>query len=170
MKTGRETHKQTMLNAMTKVAWKMFAIPSAKQRKMHSTPVLAIESVGAIYSCWVQFVEVMRRITCWPSTTRRDSANPQLSRRGGRTFVATVALMQKNERQCEKLLTIDRRYLQAYHVSNSSIVSTRSHLTEIPRLEFFGERHLCDMADTGSGCGYLRVEYVVGCWIRGRSR
>lgn len=34
------TYKQTMLNAMTKVAWKMFDIPSAKQRNMHSTPVL----------------------------------------------------------------------------------------------------------------------------------
>lgn len=36
----RKTHKHTMLKAITKVAWKMFAIPSAKQRTMHSTPVL----------------------------------------------------------------------------------------------------------------------------------
>ena len=35
-----KTYKQTMLNAMTNVAWKMFAIPSAKQRMIHSTPVL----------------------------------------------------------------------------------------------------------------------------------
>jgi hypothetical protein len=36
-----KTYKHTMLNAMTKFAWKMFAIPSAKQRKMHSTPDLS---------------------------------------------------------------------------------------------------------------------------------
>jgi hypothetical protein len=34
------TYKQTMLNAITKVGWKMFAMPSAKQRTMHNTPVL----------------------------------------------------------------------------------------------------------------------------------
>jgi hypothetical protein len=34
------SYRQTMLKAMTKVAWKMLAIPSAKQRKIHSTPVL----------------------------------------------------------------------------------------------------------------------------------
>lgn len=34
-------YKQTMLKAITKLGvWKMFAIPSAKQRNMHSTPVL----------------------------------------------------------------------------------------------------------------------------------
>lgn len=35
-----DTYKQTMLNAITKVGWKMFAMPSAKQRMMHNTPVL----------------------------------------------------------------------------------------------------------------------------------
>jgi hypothetical protein len=44
-----QTHRQTMLNAMTKVAWKMFAMPSAKHRNMHSTPVLV---TGSVY--WVE--------------------------------------------------------------------------------------------------------------------
>jgi hypothetical protein len=39
-----------MLNAMTKLAWKMFATPSAKHRNIQSTPVLAIESVYAVLS------------------------------------------------------------------------------------------------------------------------
>lgn len=36
----RQTYKQTMLKAMTKLAWKMFAIPRAKHKNMQSTPVL----------------------------------------------------------------------------------------------------------------------------------
>ena len=39
------SYRHTMLKAMTKVAWKMLAIPSAKQRKMHNTPVLFRPSV-----------------------------------------------------------------------------------------------------------------------------
>jgi hypothetical protein len=55
-----ETYKQTMLNAMTKVAWKMFAMPSAKQRNMHSTPVLQMMLVSGcvlvVASCGVGIV------------------------------------------------------------------------------------------------------------------
>jgi hypothetical protein len=36
----RETYKHTMLNAMTQLALKMLAMPSAKQRTIHNTPVL----------------------------------------------------------------------------------------------------------------------------------
>jgi hypothetical protein len=39
------TYRQTMLNAMTKLAWKILAMPSAKHRNMHSTPVLVVKSV-----------------------------------------------------------------------------------------------------------------------------
>jgi hypothetical protein len=42
-------YKQTMLNAITKLAWKMLAIPSAKQRNMHSTPVLRVQSVNPLF-------------------------------------------------------------------------------------------------------------------------
>jgi len=35
----KEDIKQTMLKAMTKLAWKILAMPRAKQRIMHSTPV-----------------------------------------------------------------------------------------------------------------------------------
>lgn len=35
------THRQMMLKRMTQCRAKMFAIPSAKQRMMHSTPVLS---------------------------------------------------------------------------------------------------------------------------------
>lgn len=38
-------YRQTMLNAMTKLAWKMLAIPSAKHKNIHSTPVLYVVSV-----------------------------------------------------------------------------------------------------------------------------
>lgn len=38
-----KTYKQTMLNAMTLL--KIFAIPSAKQRSMHRTPVLFAEKL-----------------------------------------------------------------------------------------------------------------------------
>jgi hypothetical protein len=42
-------------------------------------------------------------------------------------------------------LTIGRRYLQTGNVSNNSTASMGGLLTEIPRLELFGERHGCDM-------------------------
>jgi hypothetical protein len=45
MRKDGVAYRHTMLKAMTKVAWKMFAIPSAKQRKIHSTPVLFDGSV-----------------------------------------------------------------------------------------------------------------------------
>lgn len=41
MEWGRETYRQMALNMITNGCrkWKMFAIPSAKQRMMHSTPI-----------------------------------------------------------------------------------------------------------------------------------
>jgi hypothetical protein len=45
------TYKQTMLNATTKVGWKMFDTPSAKHRNIHSTPVLVAESVCVAHRC-----------------------------------------------------------------------------------------------------------------------
>jgi hypothetical protein len=49
-----------MLNAMTKVAWKMFEIPSAKHRNMQSTPVLVKSEhvVRRIYALgWLRIAE-----------------------------------------------------------------------------------------------------------------
>ena len=34
------THSRRMLNRMSRFAWKMLAMPSAKPSRMHSTPVL----------------------------------------------------------------------------------------------------------------------------------
>jgi hypothetical protein len=45
------TYKQTMLNATTKVGWKMFETPSAKHRNIHSTPVLVLESACVAREC-----------------------------------------------------------------------------------------------------------------------
>ena len=41
---GGSTYRQKTLNRMTQWKWKMLAMPSAKQRITHSTPVLCVSS------------------------------------------------------------------------------------------------------------------------------
>jgi hypothetical protein len=59
-------------------------------------------------------------------------------------------------------LTIDHRYLQTSHVSNSSTILSKGILTEIPRPEFLRERHIDSMTCVSS---YLCAECVGWCGI-----
>lgn len=46
-RVGLDTYKHTMLNTMAEL--KMLAMPRAKQRTMHSTPILLINQVSQLF-------------------------------------------------------------------------------------------------------------------------